>query len=111
MEKDELWTTTHRETDEEHDVRTRRALAKVMAADGACKFVLTGSNYGSETNTNGNSRQCYRSRWSDSIRTSSGGTSTIQDADRWGDSTSDQGDCAEVINRRVNGAVIIRPDL
>lgn len=37
VENDELWTKDHRELDGEHDVRTRRALAKIMAADGACK--------------------------------------------------------------------------
>jgi broad specificity phosphatase PhoE len=37
VEDDELWTKDHRERDEEHDVRTKRALAKIMAADGACK--------------------------------------------------------------------------
>jgi hypothetical protein len=37
VEDDELWTKDHRERDEEHDVRTRKALAKIMAADGACK--------------------------------------------------------------------------
>ena len=37
VENDELWTKDHRELDNEHDVRTRRALSKIMAADGACK--------------------------------------------------------------------------
>lgn len=37
VENDELWTKDHRERDEEHDVRTRKALAKIMTADGACK--------------------------------------------------------------------------
>jgi hypothetical protein len=37
VENDELWTKDHRELDKEHDARTRRALAKIMAADGACK--------------------------------------------------------------------------
>lgn len=37
VENDELWTKDHRELDEEHDVRTRRALGKIVAADGACK--------------------------------------------------------------------------
>ena len=37
VENDELWTKDHRELDEELDVRTRRALSEVMAADGACK--------------------------------------------------------------------------
>jgi hypothetical protein len=37
VENDELWTKDHRELDEEYDLRTRRALSKVMAADGASK--------------------------------------------------------------------------
>lgn len=37
VENDELWTKDHRELGEEHDVRTRRALSKIMAADGTCK--------------------------------------------------------------------------
>jgi hypothetical protein len=37
VENDELWTKDHRELDKEHDVRTRRGLSKIMAADGACK--------------------------------------------------------------------------
>lgn len=37
VENDELWTKDHRELNEEHDLRTRRALSKIMAADGACK--------------------------------------------------------------------------
>src|SRR5258706_8370561 len=39
VENDELWTRDHRELGEEHDVRTRRALSKIMAADGTCKFL------------------------------------------------------------------------
>jgi len=35
VEDDELWTKDHRELGEEHDVRTRRALAEIMAVDGA----------------------------------------------------------------------------
>ena len=37
VENDELWTKDHRELDEEHNVRTKRALSKIMAADGTCK--------------------------------------------------------------------------
>jgi hypothetical protein len=37
VENDELWTKDHRELNEEHDLRTRRALSKIMAADGTCK--------------------------------------------------------------------------
>ena len=37
VENDELWTKDHRELNEEHDVRTKRALSKIMASDGTCE--------------------------------------------------------------------------
>jgi hypothetical protein len=37
VEDDPLWTPDHRETMKEQDVRARRALNKMMPADGTCE--------------------------------------------------------------------------
>jgi hypothetical protein len=37
VEDDPLWNLDHRETWKEQDVRARRALNKMMTADGTCK--------------------------------------------------------------------------
>ena len=92
-EEDPLWTADHRETDAEHDIRTRRALDRFMKANGTCMYLSQQRQIAGALIT-----MCrhfhYVSFWDNGLHLPSHRPSSIQSRAWWGCPRVNQGDTA-----------------